>query len=39
MATGQVTKRAVDALKPGAWTAFLWDAGDRALKGFGVPIT
>jgi integrase len=39
MATGQITKRAVDAMKPGAGIAFLWDAGDRALKGFGVRIT
>lgn len=39
MATGQVTKRAVDAMKPGTGIAFLWDAGDRALKGFGVRIT
>lgn len=39
MATGQVTKRAVDALKPAKGIAFLWDAGDGALKGFGVRIT
>ena len=39
MATGQITKRAVDALKPTKTTAFLWDAGDGALKGFGVRIT
>lgn len=39
MATGQITKRAVDALKPTEAIAFLWDAGDGALKGFGVRIT
>lgn len=36
MATGKITKRAVDALKPGSRDVFLWDA-DR--KGFGVKLT
>lgn len=36
MATGKVTKRAVDALKPGPRDVFLWDT-DR--KGFGVKLT
>jgi integrase len=35
MATGSITKRAVDALTIGK----LWDAGDGALKGFGVLAT
>jgi integrase len=39
MATGQITKRAIDALKPTKAIGFLWDAGDGALKGFGVRIT
>jgi len=33
---GRVNKRAVDALKPGRTTRFLWD---RGLPGFGVRIT
>lgn len=36
MATGKVTKRSVDALKPGPRDLFLWDT-DR--KGFGVKLT
>lgn len=36
MATGKVTKRAVDALKPGERDVFLWDS-DR--KGFGAKLT
>lgn len=39
MATGYVTKRAVDALKAEAGISFLWDAGDGATKGFGVRMT
>lgn len=36
MATGKITKRAVDALKPGPGDVFLWDS-DR--RGFGVKCT
>lgn len=36
MATGTVTKRSVDGLKPGADNAFLWD---DELRGFGVKVT
>ena len=36
MATGRVTKRAVDAMTPVAHTNFLWD---DELRGFGVRIT
>ena len=36
MATGRVTKRTVDALKPGIRDIFLWDS-DR--KGFGAKLT
>ncbi len=39
MATGYITKRAVDALKPGSGQSFFWDAGDGAIKGFGVRVT
>jgi integrase len=39
MATGYITKRAVDALKPSNGQLFLWDAGDGAIKGFGVRVT
>lgn len=39
MATGYITKRAVDALKPASGQLFLWDAGDGAIKGFGVRVT
>jgi integrase len=35
MATGYITKDVIDDLKPG----FLWDAGDGAIKGFGVRVT
>ena len=35
----KITKRAVDALKPLVGRdVFLWDAGDGALKGFGVRM-
>ena len=34
--TGRVTKRSVDALRPGQTTRFLWD---RTLPGFGVRVT
>ena len=36
MATGTITKRAVDAIKPGAGDLFLWD---DELSGFGVKVT
>lgn len=36
MATGSITKRAVDALTPSASVTFLWD---DELKGFGVKVT
>lgn len=36
MATGKVTKRAVDALKPAERDSFLWD---EDLRGFGVKVT
>lgn len=36
MATGQINKRAVDALATGKGDAFLWDT---ELKGFGVKVT
>jgi integrase len=39
MTVGYITKRAVDALKPGGGQSFLWDAGDGSIKGFGVRIT
>lgn len=39
MATGYITKRSVDALKPGNGQSFFWDAGDGAIKGFGVRVT
>jgi hypothetical protein len=36
----KITKRAVDALRPdpAGRDVFLWDAGDGALKGFGVRL-
>ena len=36
---GKITKRDVDALAPGDRDAFLWEAGDGAIKGFGVKVT
>ncbi len=36
MATGKVTKRTVDALKPGTKDQFLWDAD---VRGFGLKVT
>lgn len=39
MAIGQITKRSVDSIKATEITAFLWDAGDGAIKGFGLRIT
>ena len=36
MATARITKRSVDALKPGAKDKYLWDS---ALAGFGVKCT
>ena len=38
MATGFITKRAVDACQPGDRQFVLWDGGDRALKGFGLLV-
>jgi integrase len=38
MAKGFITKRAVDACKPGDRQFVLWDAGDRAVKGFGLLV-
>lgn len=39
MATGQITKRVIDAIKPAKSITFLWDAGDGAIKGFGIRVT
>jgi site-specific recombinase XerD len=36
MATGKITKRAVDAVQPGPSDAFLWD---DELRGFGLKVT
>lgn len=36
MATGNITKRAVDAAAPGPVTTFLWD---QEVKGFGLKVT
>lgn len=36
---GKITKRTVDATKPGERDTFLWDAGDGAVKGFGLKVT
>ncbi len=36
MATAKITKRSVDALKPGERDTYLWDTG---LAGFGVKCT
>jgi integrase len=36
---GKITKRDVDALAPGHRDTFLWEAGDGAIKGFGVKCT
>lgn len=36
MATGRITKQAVDAMAPGEGTAFLWDS---ELRGFGLRVT
>lgn len=33
MATGKITKRAVDALKPGSRDVFLWDADRKEIRG------
>lgn len=38
MATGFITKRAVDACEPQARQFILWDGGDRAVKGFGLLV-
>jgi len=40
MATGRISKRTVDALKPGEQDNYLWDGGYKgALSGFGVKVT
>lgn len=39
MPTGYISKRSVDAIKPGAAPVFLWDEGRGATKGFGVKVT
>ncbi len=36
MATGNITKRAVEAAAPGPATTFLWD---QEVKGFGLKVT
>jgi len=36
MASGRISKRALDGLQPGSTTTFLWD---EDLKGFGVKVT
>lgn len=38
MATANITKRAVDASKPGDRQFVLWDSGDGATKGFGLLV-
>ena len=40
MASGQISKRSVDAFVPGASVQFLWDRGGReCVNGFGVRVT
>lgn len=39
MATGNITKRAVEAFQSDKGTAFLWDAGEGSMKGFGLRVT
>jgi len=40
MASGQISKRAVDLLQPAVSTQFLWDRGGRdSVNGFGVRVT
>lgn len=40
VATGKISKRTVDALRPGKKDAYLWDGGyGDALPGFGVKVT
>jgi len=39
MATGAITKRSVDATVKAERDIFLWDAGDKAVKGFGLKVT
>ncbi len=40
MATSKISKRSVDALRPGDKDTYLWDGGHRdALPGFGVKVT
>lgn len=38
MATGFITKRAVDACQPRDRQFVLWDAGDKSVKGFGLLV-
>lgn len=35
---GKLTKKVVDAAKPADRETFIWDAGDGAIKGFGIRI-
>jgi len=39
VATGKVTKDAVEKVRPGTADVFLWDAGDKSTKGFGLKVT
>ena len=40
MATGKISKRSVDALRPGEKDSYLWDgAHSEALSGFGIKVT
>ena len=39
MASTRITKSVVDGVQPGTSDTFIWDAGDRSTKGFGVKVT
>ncbi len=39
MANARITKTAVESIEPGTSDVFVWDAGDRSTKGFGVKVT
>lgn len=40
MATGRISKKSVDSLRPSQKDVYLWDSGHRdALRGFGVKVT
>ncbi|MDF2493263.1 site-specific integrase [Sphingomonas sp.] len=39
MASARITKTAVESIQPGKSDVFVWDAGDRSIKGFGVKVT